>query len=118
MSVDAEGYGFPEHERTLARLIDDIRVLSPAGVERAALGWDLHVGKDGLILGLTLQNFPDDYIASYAGRVRALDRGAINEDIRTKFPPPPLTFMMLAPSAEGLGADCVIRAPEEIARCE
>jgi zinc protease len=72
----------------------------------------------GLILGFTLQNFPDDYIASYAGRVRALDRGAINEDIRTKFPPPPLTFMMLAPSAEGLGADCVIRSPEEIARCE
>jgi zinc protease len=72
----------------------------------------------GLILGLTLQNFPDDYIAGYAARVRAFDRAAINEDIRTKFPPPPLTFMMLAPSAEGLGADCVIRSPEEIARCE
>ena len=48
MGVDAEGYGFPEHKRTLARLIEDIRVLSPAGVERAAMGWDLHVGKDGL----------------------------------------------------------------------
>ncbi|OLE30487.1 MAG: hypothetical protein AUG43_03175 [Actinobacteria bacterium 13_1_20CM_3_68_10] len=36
MSVDAEGYGFPEHQRTLARLIEDIRILSPAGVERAA----------------------------------------------------------------------------------
>lgn len=42
MSVDAEGYGFPEHQRTLSRLIDDIRVLSPAGVERAAQGWDRH----------------------------------------------------------------------------
>ena len=42
MSVDAEGYGFPEHQRTLARLIDDIRVLSPAGVERAAQGWERH----------------------------------------------------------------------------
>ena len=42
MSVDAEGYGFPEHSRTLSRLIEDIRVLSPAGVERAAQGWDRH----------------------------------------------------------------------------
>jgi hypothetical protein len=42
MSVDAEGYGFPAHSRTLARLVDDIRVLSPSGVERAAQGWDRH----------------------------------------------------------------------------
>ena len=42
MGTDAEGYGFPEHERTLTRLIDDIRVLSPAGVERAAQGWERH----------------------------------------------------------------------------
>jgi hypothetical protein len=48
MSLDAEGYGFPEHERTLARLMDDIRVLSPAGVERVAGGWDEHVGTKGL----------------------------------------------------------------------
>jgi len=48
MSVDAEGYGFPEHQQTLARLMDDIRVLSPAGVERVAHGWDDHVGNKGL----------------------------------------------------------------------
>src|SRR5450759_2569700 len=48
MSLDAEGYGFPEHQRTLARLMDDIRVLSPAGVERVAKGWDDHVGAKGL----------------------------------------------------------------------
>ena len=42
MSYDAEGYGFPEHQRTLARLMADIRVLSPSGVERAATGWDRH----------------------------------------------------------------------------
>jgi hypothetical protein len=47
VGIDAEGYGFPEHQRTLARLMSDVRVLSPAGVERAAMGWDLHVGKDG-----------------------------------------------------------------------
>lgn len=47
MSVDAEGYGFPEHQPTLARLMEDIRVLSPAGVERVAYGWDEHVGSEG-----------------------------------------------------------------------
>ena len=48
MSIDAEGYGFPEHQRTLQRLIDDIRVLSPSGVERAAQGWDRHARLKGL----------------------------------------------------------------------
>jgi hypothetical protein len=48
VGVDAEGYGFPEHQRTLARLIEDMRVLSPAGVERAAQGWDKHARLDGL----------------------------------------------------------------------
>jgi hypothetical protein len=48
VSLDAEGYGFPEHQRTLTRLMEDIRVLSPAGVERVAAGWDRHVGKHGL----------------------------------------------------------------------
>jgi len=48
VSVDAEGYGFPEHQRTLSRLMDDIRILSPAGVERAAQGWDRHARLQGL----------------------------------------------------------------------
>lgn len=48
MSIDAEGYGFPEHEQTLQRLMEDIRVLSPAGVERAAQGWDRHARLTGL----------------------------------------------------------------------
>lgn len=48
MGVDIEGYGYPEKKRTLARLIDDVRVLSPSGVERVAQGWDEHVGERGL----------------------------------------------------------------------
>ena len=48
VGVDAEGYGFPEHEKTLSRLIADIRILSPAGVERAAQGWDRHARLQGL----------------------------------------------------------------------
>ncbi|HEV2475727.1 MAG TPA: hypothetical protein VGX22_04240 [Candidatus Dormibacteraeota bacterium] len=48
MSVDAEGYGFPEHQKTIQRLVEDIRILSPAGVERAAQGWDRHARLHGL----------------------------------------------------------------------
>jgi hypothetical protein len=48
MSIDAEGYGFPEHQKTIQRLIEDIRILSPSGVERAAQGWDKHARLHGL----------------------------------------------------------------------
>ena len=48
MSIDAEGYGFPEHQKTIQRLIEDIRILSPSGVERAAQGWDRHARLHGL----------------------------------------------------------------------
>jgi hypothetical protein len=48
VSIDAEGYGFPEHQKTLSRLIEDIRILSPSGVERAAQGWDRHARLQGL----------------------------------------------------------------------
>src|SRR3954447_22130117 len=48
MGMDAEGYGFPEHDRTLARLMADVRVMGPAGVERAAGGWERHAGAQHL----------------------------------------------------------------------
>ncbi|HEV2413393.1 MAG TPA: hypothetical protein VGX27_01195 [Candidatus Dormibacteraeota bacterium] len=48
MSIDAEGYGFPDHQKTIARLVEDIRILSPSGVERAAQGWDRHARLHGL----------------------------------------------------------------------
>ncbi len=48
MGVDVEGYGFPENKRTIARLMEDVRILGPAGVERVAQGWDEHVGEHGL----------------------------------------------------------------------
>jgi len=40
MAVDAEGYG--AKDQGLDRLIADARVLSPAGIERVAWGWDHH----------------------------------------------------------------------------
>ena len=42
MALDAEGYGYGSHEEGLERLLTDARVLSPAGIERAAWGWDRH----------------------------------------------------------------------------
>lgn len=42
MGIDAEGYGFRPGEEGLDRLLRDARVLSPAGIERAAWGWDRH----------------------------------------------------------------------------
>src|SRR3979490_2072858 len=76
MSVDAEGYGFTQHQRTLARLMDDVRVLSPAGVERVANGWDEHVGTKGL------QAFHDAEKAAIHAIEKA-DRGAAWDLVRS-----------------------------------
>ncbi|MBV8195666.1 MAG: hypothetical protein JOY80_09070 [Candidatus Dormibacteraeota bacterium] len=46
MSTDEDGYGFGEGDRSVKRLIDDVRVLSPSGIERIAGGWDKFVGDD------------------------------------------------------------------------
>ncbi|HEX3629565.1 MAG TPA: hypothetical protein VHW91_03775 [Candidatus Dormibacteraeota bacterium] len=42
MATDAEGYGYREGEQGIDRLLNDARILSPAGIERAAWGWDRH----------------------------------------------------------------------------
>jgi len=75
MSVDAEGYGFPEHKRTIARLMEDVRILSPAGVERVAQGWDEHVGESGL---------PAFREAEKAGlhAIEKADRGSAWDEVR------------------------------------
>lgn len=67
---------------------------------------------------LTLTEFPADYSATYEARVGTLTAAAVNEGIRLRFPAEPLTIVMVAPSAEGLGADCVIKSPDDLARCE
>jgi hypothetical protein len=47
MDTDADGYGVDTDDQ-IERLKEDIRILSPAGVERAALGWDRHIGEKNL----------------------------------------------------------------------
>ena len=76
MAIDAEGYGFPEHDRTLSRLIDDIRVMGPAGVERAAQGWDRHAG------GASHAGFHEaERVATHA--IEQHDRGAVWDTFRS-----------------------------------
>ena len=42
MGIDAEGYGYRAGDEGIDRLLRDGRTLSPAGIERAAWGWDRH----------------------------------------------------------------------------
>lgn len=75
MSIDAEGYGFPEHQKTISRLMEDIRILSPSGVERAAQGWDRHARLHGL----------DEIHKAEKAAVHAIeqaDRGAAWDEVR------------------------------------
>jgi len=69
--------------------------------------------RDFVLVGL-----PVDYLAGYETRLRALTDGAVSDWLRAHFPKEPLTIVVVAPSAEGLGADCVIKSADEIARCE
>ncbi|TMD08432.1 MAG: hypothetical protein E6J02_05185 [Chloroflexi bacterium] len=41
--TDRDGYGYGEQADLFQRLLDDIRVLGPSGIERIAHGWDRHV---------------------------------------------------------------------------
>jgi len=76
VGLDAEGYGFPEHERTLARLMSDVRVMGPAGVERAAEGWDKHALKAGLA-----EFHEAEHAATHA--IEQNDRGAAWDTFRS-----------------------------------
>ncbi len=77
MAVDREGYGYRKGEEGLDRLLTDARVLSPAGIERVAWGWDRH--EDPALM----QRFHD---AERAG-LRALeqsDRSELWDDARKR----------------------------------
>src|SRR5260370_22374059 len=75
MGIDQEGYGFPEHQRTIARLMEDVRILSPSGVERVAQGWDEHVGEHAL---------PAFHVAEKAAlqAIEKADRGPAWDEVR------------------------------------
>jgi hypothetical protein len=77
MAPDAEGYGYTRSEEGLDRLINDARVLSPAGIERAAWGWDRHEDP------AAMQKFREAERAALHALEKA-DRGPAWEDARRR----------------------------------
>jgi hypothetical protein len=77
MAVDPEGYGYKCGEEGIDRLLTDARVLSPAGIERAAWGWDRHEDP------AAMQRFRDaERLALRA--LEESDRGPIWEEARRR----------------------------------
>jgi hypothetical protein len=40
--MDSDGYGYSSDDQSIGRLLDDIRTLSPSGIERVAHGWEVY----------------------------------------------------------------------------
>ncbi|HEY6782153.1 MAG TPA: hypothetical protein VI296_02870 [Candidatus Dormibacteraeota bacterium] len=40
--MDSDGYGYASDDRGTARLLDDLRTVSPSAIERVAHGWELY----------------------------------------------------------------------------
>jgi hypothetical protein len=62
-------------------------------------------------------DLPVEHFANYEGRMQTHDVAAINNGLKTKCPSK-LNYLVITPSAEGLGADCVIKSADEITKCE
>lgn len=73
--TDREGYGYRPEDRGVERLLGDFRTLSPAGIERAAWGWDRHEDPQAL------QRFRDAEKAALRTVERA-DLGPAWEELR------------------------------------
>ncbi len=74
---DADDYGYRPDELGSERLLNDARILSPAGVERAAWGWDRHEDP------AAMQRFHDAERAALHGLEEA-NRAEAWEDLRRK----------------------------------
>lgn len=72
---DAEGYGYIPEERGVQRLLEDFRTLSPAGIERAAWGWDRHEQ------GAAVERFREAEKAALRA-VESVELGPTWEDLR------------------------------------
>lgn len=73
--MDSDGYGYKATDLGLDRLLEDARALSPAGIERAAWGWDHHEDP------VTMQRFREaEKVALHA--LEQADRGQQWEQAR------------------------------------
>jgi len=74
---DADDYGYRPNELGSERLLNDARILSPAGIERAAWGWDRHEDP------AAMQRFHDAERAALHG-LELANRAEAWEDLRRK----------------------------------
>jgi zinc protease len=73
---------------------------------------------NALLLGMLLNDRTIEEFKGYEQRVRSLTLEEINRLVAAKFPPADhLLTVVVAPSAEGLGADCRTRSLEAIEGC-
>ena len=103
-----QGVTEEELEETKTAFLTNIRAsIDNASSMAAALQW------------VALRDsYPSDYYpAPYARQIRGITRVQVNGEIAASFPKA-LTIVVVTPSAAGLGADCIIKSLDEIARCE
>jgi hypothetical protein len=73
---------------------------------------------NALLLGMLLNDRTIEEFKGYEQRVRSLTLAEINHLVAAKFPPADrLLTVVVAPSAEGLGADCRTRSLESVKSC-
>ena len=58
-----------------------------------------------------------NYLTRFEARMRFITLDDVNAALREDMPKMPLTVVVVAPSAEGLGADCVVDAVEKVGEC-
>jgi len=109
-----------EYARFLSKGVTETEVapLKTKLIAEVREAWRRALGTARAMRNFALAGHPPDHMATYATKVAELTTEAVNEGIRTKFPKAPLTVIMVAPSAAGLAADCVIKSAAEIGRCE
>lgn len=66
---------------------------------------------------LLMAGLPLDLLATQESRLKALTTDDVNRLSKSRMAKLPLTVVVVAPSAEGLAADCVIKSPDEIESC-
>ncbi len=73
---------------------------------------------NALAIGMQLANRDISELYSYEARIRGIDRTALNLFLAERFPAPEkMITVIVTPSADGLGATCVVRAAVEAMRC-
>jgi zinc protease len=108
-----EGYERFHRDGVTEAEIAPLRARSVTGIEegltRSEVAWRLR--------GVMMRGRNPDEVTTLAQRVAAVTAEEVNAVINERLPPPPLATVIVAPSAEGFGADCVVRRDQPIEAC-